>query len=391
MTDPLAGGGGFLEQILGDLLGLMGGAGGTDRAELARGLAQSVATGGEPEANVDPVERIHLEELVRVAELHVAELTGLSPAPGGVPLAVEAVGPGAWARRTVDDWRFVLELMTPATPPVMPGAGDPGTPQELVARFMATMGPMLAALQMGSAVGHLAKTTLGQYELPIPRPPGALLLVPANVRAFAEDWSLPVDDVRLWVCLREVTVHAVLGRPDVAERLRTLLGDVVEGMAGDSAGIMEQLQHLDPADPESFQRMLADPEALVGTEPSPQRRQAADQLMAAVAALLGYVEHVLDRTGTRLLGGRGALAEAWRRRQVARDNAARTAEVLFGLDLGPAQLERGVAFVEGVVERAGEDGLAKLWRTAEALPTPSEVEAPGLWLARISLDEPPPA
>ena len=32
MTDPLAGGGGFLEQILGDLLGLMGGAGATDGA-----------------------------------------------------------------------------------------------------------------------------------------------------------------------------------------------------------------------------------------------------------------------------------------------------------------------------------------------------------------------
>jgi uncharacterized protein (DUF2342 family) len=40
-----------------------------------------------------------------------------------------------------------------------------------------------------------------------------------------------------------------------------------------------------------------------------------------------------------------------------------------------------------VVERAGEDGLAKLWSAARNLPTPSEVDAPGLWLERISLPE----
>ena len=130
--------------------------------------------------------------------------------------------------------------------------------------------------------------------------------------------------------------------------------------------------------------MLSDPETLLGGEPSPQRRRASDELMAATAALTGYVEHVLDRTATRRLGGRGALAEAWRRRQMERDAPARTAEQLFGLDLGPAQAERGVAFVDGVLERAGEDGLGRLWAPGN-LPTPSEITAPGLWLERIAL------
>jgi uncharacterized protein (DUF2342 family) len=43
--------------------------------------------------------------------------------------------------------------------------------------------------------------------------------------------------------------------------------------------------------------------------------------------------------------------------------------------------------VSGVVERAGEEGLAKLWVSVRNLPTPSEVDAPGLWLERISLPE----
>ena len=41
----------------------------------------------------------------------------------------------------------------------------------------------------------------------------------------------------------------------------------------------------------------------------------------------------------------------------------------------------------GVVERAGEDGLARLWEAERTLPTPAEIDAPGLWLARIELPE----
>ena len=391
MSDPAAGGG-FFGQLLGDLLQFMGGASGTDRLELARGLAQGVAAEGRPEANVDPVERIRLEELVRVAELHVAELTGLSPTPGGVAVGVEAVGPGTWARRTVDDWGFVLDVMT-VTPPAPPADPDaegtgPDDPGDLLARLMSTMGPVFAALQLGSAVGHLARTTLGQYELPVPRATPGLMLVPANIVRFAEDWSLPADEVRLWVCLRELTVHAVVGRAHVRARLQELLRDVVRGMAADAGGLMEQLQGLDPSDPDSLQRVLGDPETLLAGATSPERERAAAQLMAVVRVLLGYVEHVLDLSATRLLGGRGALAEAWRRRQVDRESPARTAEALFGLDLGPAEVARGVAFVDGVVERAGEEGLARLWESARTLPTPAEVDAPGLWLERISFEDP---
>ena len=45
---------------------------------------------------------------------------------------------------------------------------------------------------------------------------------------------------------------------------------------------------------------------------------------------------------------------------------------------------RGKQFVQGVVDRAGENGLAPLFTSASAIPTPNEIEAPGLWLARVS-------
>jgi putative hydrolase len=403
-------GGNFMEQLLRDLLGLMGGMPGSgpnsaSRVDLARTLALGVATGSRPEANVDPGERMELEQLVRVAELHVAELTGLPITPTGAPVEALAVGPGAWAAQTVEDWRALLEAMTEAAPSTgpgdepMPGSGPPGlgladlddepgagSPADLVARFATTMGPMLSAMQFGSAIGHLAQTTLGQYELPVPRTDPRLFVVPANITRFAEQWSLPADQARLWICVRDLTMHAVLSRPAVAERIRHMLVAVVADTAQDAATMLQRFEGLDLSDPESLQRAFSDPESWLGDQALTGTHRSGDELAAAVSALLGYVEHILERAGSRLLGGHGAVAEAWRRRQVAREPNERAAEALLGLDVGPAVVDRGADFVRGVMDRAGEEGLSRLWTSGRTLPTPAELDAPGLWLERIDID-----
>ena len=43
--------------------------------------------------------------------------------------------------------------------------------------------------------------------------------------------------------------------------------------------------------------------------------------------------------------------------------------------------------MRGVVERAGDEALGRLWASPRELPTAAEVDAPGLWLARIELPE----
>src|SRR5690349_2705785 len=51
--------------------------------EMARQLAVMGASGGETEPNPEPLDRIRLEELLRVAELRVADATGLSTTVSG--------------------------------------------------------------------------------------------------------------------------------------------------------------------------------------------------------------------------------------------------------------------------------------------------------------------
>jgi uncharacterized protein (DUF2342 family) len=110
-------------------------------------------------------------------------------------------------------------------------------------------------------------------------------------------------------------------------------------------------------------------------------------LQALLSAVSGYVDYIMDSVGRRLIGSYGPLTEAFRRRRATEGDAQRYVGRLLGVSLPESAYERGSAFIRGILERAGDDGLARLWHSARELPTPAEVEAPGLWLARIDLPE----
>ncbi len=140
-------------------------------------------------------------------------------------------------------------------------------------------------------------------------------------------------------------------------------------------------------DLESLQGMFGDPEALLGDLLTPESRRTSDQLTSLAVVVDAYADHIATVVGAKLVGAHAQLAEAWYRRRTERGKGEEAAGALFGLDLDQAQVDRGRAFVAGVVERAGEEALARLWEPVRNLPTPAEVDAPGLWLERIDLPE----
>lgn len=403
MSDP-GDRGNPLQGLLGDLLKVIGGGqgAGTPWLDAARSLAHGVATDGAPEPNPDPLLRIQLEELARVAELHVADATGLPVGTAGQPLSVSPVGRGAWALKALDAWAPRLERMVAAQEQAQAsaaGAGDIGamlaaTDDEelgglgdLLGQFASTMGPVLLGMQFGSAAGHLAQRALGRYALPLPWPgPEELLVVPQNVQDFADDWSLPVDQARLWVCVRELTAHAVLSRPHVVDHITSLLDAATSDAMTTQQGLAERMG-AQAGDPEALQHMLSDPESLLADLLTPGQQRTSATLVAVTTAVAAYVDHVTARVAESLLGSASALTEAWYRYRTTDAAGERAAGALFGLDLGREQVDRGAAFVRGVVDRAGEDGLARLWSSTRTLPTPAEVDAPGLWLERIDLPD----
>ncbi|MBK9179516.1 MAG: zinc-dependent metalloprotease [Acidimicrobiales bacterium] len=367
--------------------------------DAARQFAASVASGGAVEPNVEPLDRIHLEDLGRVADLHVREVTGLETAVGGRAPSIVPVNRGVWVQRSIDTYRPLFEAMATALrdADADAGASAPGDstdagPEAFLGGLLQLLTPMLLGMAAGSMLGHLARRSFGQYDLPVPRPPShELLVVSATVDEFAEAWSLPPDDVRLWICVHELAHQAVLSVPHVRARLTSLLHDYAAGFTADPTALQQRLEGLEASDPTqglaSLQQAFGDPEVLLGAVQSPGQQALLPHLAALTAAIEGYVDHVLDRVGGRLIASYPRLTEAFRRRRVEEGPSQRLVDRLLGLTLDQAQYDRGEAFVAGVIERAGDDGLTRLWRSERELPTPAEVDAPGLWLARIDLPD----
>ncbi|MDQ6837097.1 MAG: zinc-dependent metalloprotease [Actinomycetota bacterium] len=358
--------------------------------DVARQLATWTATGGTPDANPEPVSRVRLEELLRVAELHVTEATGLSSTTGKV--SVHAVGRSDWALRTLQAWKPRFErlagAMTDATPPDPGDAAEGGSEPmaQLFSNLPQMLGPLLLGMQAGSMVGQLGSRAMGQYELPMPRPPAdELLMIPVTMDAFSEEWSLDADDVRLWVCLREVINHVIVSRPHVRGALDGLIDSYVGAWQPNPHAIEERLAGFDPTDMAALQATFSDPSTLLGEMQTDEQRRLQVPLRALLVAISGYADHVMDTVGRRLIASYPQLTEALHRRRLEEHGGDKILGQLFGVTLDAADYERGQTFVAGVIERAGEDGLARLWRSEREMPTSAELDAPGLWLARIDL------
>jgi putative hydrolase len=385
--------------FLGDIARLLGQQGG-GAWESARQLAISVASGGQSEPNVDPVERMQIEQLARVADLRVADATGLSTSVSGRAVSVLPVNRTRWVMDTLDAYRPLVERLAEALGPNdEDDAGDdepmePGDPLAgMFSGMLEMFQPMVLAMTAGSMVGHLARRTFGQYDLPIPRPAtGAhadeLLLVLPNLDEFAAEWSLAAEDLRLWICVNEVAHHAVLAVPHVRARMDDLLLRYVSSFRNDPSALEDRVGQIDLSDPNALanlQEVIGSPDVILGAITSPEQESLRPQLEALVATVEGVVDHVVDVVGGELIPGYSMLTEALRRRRVEAAEADRFVERLFGLELSQATYDRGSGFVAGVLERAGQEGLRRLWDGDEMLPTPPEVDAPGLWLARIDL------
>ena len=399
--DPFGGMSAMFNQILGTF-----GADPSQGWDQAKQLAGAIANEGSAESNVDPLDRMRLADLARVAELHVTQTTGLTVPGAGAATTVSAVNRAQWADATLDAYRPLFEQLTSSLGTAMRqqladispedleamgpmfGSGDPRAFLDGLGKML---GPVMLSMMAGSTVGHLGRRAFGSYSLPIPRPLAEpTLIVVSNVDEFGRDWSIPSDDLRLAVCLEELTHRVVLGVPHVRGTIEELLAAHAAGFTTDAAGIEERVGELHFDSPEgldALQELLSDPNVVLGAIRSPAQEELLPKLDAVITVVEGYVDWVLDQIGARLLTSFGQLAEAMRRRRVETDQASRFVERLFGLELTQDTLDRGSAFMHGVVERAGPHALDRLWSDAANLPTPAEIEAPGLWLARTGDDQ----
>jgi putative hydrolase len=356
----------------------------------ASGGGLLAGSGVSTPANIDPSVRIKYSELASIARLHVADVMQLE-VPGTEP---SVATPEQWAQQTLEAYRpLFTDLATSLGPGDEPSVDDAAA-ADPIAQMMAGLGKMMApamlGMSVGSMVGNLARGGFGVYDLPIPRATPALVLIPTNIDAFAEAWEIEIDEMRLWVLAHELAGLTLLSIPHIADHLRSLVQRHVGAFRPDASAVTEKLTSLDinQSDPmAAMQQAFGDPEVLLGAVRSAEQLALEPELDAVVAVTIGVIDWVVDAVAVRIIGGNALqIAEAARRRRAESSPDDIFVERLLGIRLGAEQTARGKAFVQGVVDRAGENGLEPLFTSPGAVPTPNEIEAPGLWIARVSGD-----
>jgi uncharacterized protein (DUF2342 family) len=176
----------------------------------------------------------------------------------------------------------------------------------------------------------------------------------------------------------------------VAKRVESLLIDFAAAFRPNPDAIADQFTSFESiTDLNQIQEMseqFNDPELLLSIMRSPAHDLLVPQFDALVTSILGYVGYTVDLLADGLVATASEIKQRFRQRWIDVAPADRFMERLLGLEIGGSTFERGDHFIAGIVERAGDEALERLWADELDLPTAAEVSAPGLWLARIGLD-----
>ena len=352
--------------------------------ELARQVGIASASWGTEDPAASEEDRRGFDEAVRVAELQVAGFTGLE-APSDIP-KVEAVRRGQWVQANIEGLRALLEPAAAKIADAIATAQRDAVPEQAqagVAQMLGQLSPLLLGAQVGTVLGTLAQQVLGQYDIAVPRPDGAgaLLFVVPNIARFEKEWSLDPTEFRTWIAIHEVTHRFEFARPWALTRFLELIDDFTSTLTLDVEELQQRLASLDPSNPEGMQEMLAGQESLFGAVMDDEQRLKLRRVQAFMTAAEGYGDHVMHALGAQMLPSYARIDEAMRRYRET-EHVDPVFERLLGIEVKREQYRLGRAFCDTVVELTDEATLARMWDSAEALPSMPELEEPRLWLAR---------
>lgn len=289
-----------------------------------------------------------------------------------------------------------LRTMRPVLEPLTDRMGSGLGPLAGAAR---SASGLLMGIQVGALTGMLSQRVLGQYDLVLldasiqPR----LLLVAPNLSLAARNLRVDEGELVSWVTIHEVT-HAVQfgGAPWLRDHLGGILSELIESMqvsVSSSSDPSKGFSLKDLSEMKDFASMRSDLNELVRKAREGEllrmtlgedRWQLVDRMQATMSLIEGHAEHVMDVVGAEVLPSLPRMRAAMNRRRRTRPLPWRVLEKLLGLELKMRQYELGRSFCDAVVSKAGPEGLAQAFASAEHLPSTAELEAPELWLSRTA-------
>jgi putative hydrolase len=254
--------------------------------------------------------------------------------------------------------------------------------------MMRRIGGMMVGGQTGAAVGALAREVVSSTDVGLPLgPEGTAALLPAGVEDFGAGLSVPADEIRIFLALREAAHHRLFAHvPWLRARLMGAIEEYARGITVDAAALRDAMPQIDPANPEALRDALAGA-SLFQPEDTEQQKAALARLETALALVEGWVATIADAAASGRLPQADALAEAIRRRRATGGPAERTFATLVGLELRPRRLREAAEIWRSLTEVRGMEGRDALWAHPDLLPTAEDFDDPaGFVRGRPELD-----
>lgn len=365
-----------LGAMLHQLGDLMSGETGPVNWQVARQSAMSVIGA---DAGTTAADSGEVADSVRLADIWLDSATGL---PSGVGSS-EAWSRRRWLEATRPAW---TELVEPVAARVGAAMGEalPEEVRSMAAPLMGVMtqvGGLMFGGQVGQALGTLATEVLCSTDIGLPLgPDGVAALLPESVRALGEGLSVPSDQVRLFVALREAAHQRLFGHvPWLRGHLFAAVRGYAEGITIDTSRFEQLAMSVDPNDPQSLQQAIG--EGLFEPTASPAQRVALERLETALALVEGWVDTVTAAAGAQLPSF-AALQETMRRRRATGGPAERAFATLVGLELRPRRLREASMLWQTLGERRGIEGRESVWAHPDLLPSASDLDDPQGWADR---------
>jgi putative hydrolase len=345
------------------------------------------------DAVVGDAARRQTAQAAQVAELWLDEVTSFE-APG---ITTHAWSRAEWVEASMPTWRTLVEPVAEGVSRAVGDAmsaqlkelGDGAMPEGVLpagmdpAAMISQMEPMLArmsasmfGLQVGQAVGALASETVSGTEVGLPLVADrSVVLLPANIEEFASGLGIDLDQVRLYLAVREAArVRLFSEVPWIGPQLLAAVRDYARDITIDTERIESALQSVDATDAEALQAALQN--QLFRPEPSPAQRAALTRLETSLALVEGWVDVVTERATAGHLPQAAALGEAVRRRRATGGPAEKAFSGLVGLELRPRRLRDAANLWAALESSRGPEGRDAAWGHPDVAPTTADLDDP---------------
>ena len=351
----------------------------------------TTAQGSSPVGANDVAE---IEQAFSIAELWLDEATFFPRSPNSGNIALARTD---WVDTTLAGWQTSVEplavglstaigeLLKQASFGEAEAAETPSgeqaqmqIPVGMIAALLNSFIGSLIATQLGQAIGGLAGTVTGAHDVGLPLVDSAYpTLVPQNIKEWATDLDIPLDEVRIFQALREAAVARLFAHnPWLVSYIRTAITDYGKGINIDMDAIQEQAQRalesgngFDPTNPESF--TIALNEGIFTPQESPAQRDALTKLETVLAIIDGWSEEVVALAAGDRLPNIAALQETLRRRRATSAPTQQLFSSLLGLQVSPRLAREATVFWKQVRELKDVQSRDHIW--SGILPTAEDL------------------